>query len=96
MELKAGYKQTEVGVIPEDWNAFQLADLGKFRNGINKGSEAFGHGFPFVNLMDVFGVTRIRSSEALGLVDTNSAEQQAYDLRKGDVIFIRSDRKSTV
>ncbi|MFN5219818.1 MAG: restriction endonuclease subunit S, partial [Cyanobacteriota bacterium] len=26
MELKPGYKQTEVGVIPEDWNVYPLSD----------------------------------------------------------------------
>jgi type I restriction enzyme, S subunit len=90
---RPGYKQTEVGVIPEDWNVLPLCDLGKFKNGINKSSEAFGHGSPFVNLMDVFGVTSIASNDSLGLVETNNAEQQTYDLRKGDVIFIRSSVK---
>lgn len=88
-----GYKQTEVGVIPEEWNIFQLCELGKFKNGINKGSEAFGHGSPFVNLMDIFGFSSIGSGDSLDLVDTNYAEQQTYDLRKGDVIFIRSSVK---
>lgn len=91
--IRAGYKQTEVGVIPEDWNAVQLGQLGKLKNGINKPSQAFGHGSPFVNLMDIFGVSSIASSESLGLLDTNSSEQQTYDLRKGDVIFIRSSVK---
>ena len=27
MELKAGYKQTEVGVIPEDWEVKKLIDI---------------------------------------------------------------------
>jgi type I restriction enzyme S subunit len=27
MELKPGYKQTEVGVIPEDWEVSCLGDL---------------------------------------------------------------------
>jgi type I restriction enzyme S subunit len=93
VELKPGYKQTEMGVIPADWDAVHLRKLGKFKNGINKGSEAFGHGHPFVNLMDVFGVCSIASSNSLGLVDTNSAEHKTYDLRKGDVIFIRSSVK---
>ena len=93
MEVKRGYKLTEVGVIPEEWNAVPLGDLGKFKNGINKNSESFGHGSPFVNLMDVFGVSRIASNEALGLVATNASEQQTYDLRKGDVVFIRSSVK---
>ena len=93
MEVKPGYKLTEVGVIPEDWCASELRKIGKFKNGINKGSEAFGHGHPFVNLLDVFGVSTISSSAALGLVDTNNAERNTYDLRKGDVLFIRSSVK---
>ena len=93
MEVKPGYKQTEVGVIPEEWEAKPLSTLGQFKNGINKGSEAFGHGSPFVNLMDVFGVSRITSGEAFGLVETNQAEQKTYDLKRGDVLFIRSSVK---
>ena len=27
MGLKPGYKQTDVGVIPEDWEVLRLADL---------------------------------------------------------------------
>ena len=27
MEVKPGYKQTEVGVIPEDWEVEQLGEL---------------------------------------------------------------------
>lgn len=33
MELKPGYKQTEVGVIPEDWEVRRLDDLGSWRGG---------------------------------------------------------------
>ena len=91
--VKAGYKQTEVGVIPEDWESRPLSSIGRFKNGINKGSEAFGHGSPFVNLMDVFGVNSIKSCDGLGLVKTSDAEQETYDLKLGDVIFIRSSVK---
>ena len=93
MEVKPGYKQTEAGVIPEDWDVVRLSELGKFRNGINKSSAAFGHGYPFVNLMDVFGVSSIEANAELGLVDTNGMEQQTYDIQKGDVLFIRSSVK---
>jgi type I restriction enzyme S subunit len=93
MELRPGYKQTEVGVIPEDWLVFQLCDLGKFKNGINKDSQFFGYGAPFVNLMDVFGVSSIKPISTFGLVFTTEIEQQTYDLRSGDVLFIRSSVK---
>ena len=91
--VPAGYKQTEVGVIPEDWDAVPLSELGQFKNGINKGSDDFGHGSPFINLMDVFGVNSIKSDEPIGLVKTSQAEQKTYDLKRGDVLFIRSSVK---
>lgn len=88
-----GYKQTEMGVIPEDWDAVLLSELGQFKNGINKGSDDFGHGSPFINLMDVFGVNSIKSDDPIGLVKTSAAEQKTYDLKRGDVLFIRSSVK---
>ena len=92
-QQKPGYKQTEVGKIPEDWEVNSLDDLGDFKNGLNKDKDSFGHGSPFVNLMDVFGVSSINSSEQLGLVDSSSYEQSVYSLKKGDVLFIRSSVK---
>lgn len=91
--IPPGYKQTEVGVIPEDWEVYTLGEIGKFKNGLNKDSQAFGHGSPFVNLMDVFGVNSIVSKEQLGFVECTSYEQSVYDLRRGDVIFVRSSVK---
>jgi type I restriction enzyme, S subunit len=92
-QLKEGYKQTEVGIIPQDWLVTALGDLGNFKNGINKNSEAFGHGHPFVNLMDVFGVSSISATNLSDLIETNSIERQTYNLKEGDVLFIRSSVK---
>lgn len=94
MELTAGYKLTEIGAIPSDWDVQCLASLGSFKNGINKNKEDFGYGSPFVNLLDVFGVPRLSQSvEKLSLVNTTELEQDLYDLRKGDVLFVRSSVK---
>ena len=30
--MKPGYKQTEVGVIPEEWEVKPLGELGQFKN----------------------------------------------------------------
>ena len=35
MELRKGYKQTEVGVIPEDWEVKQLGELFNFSGGFS-------------------------------------------------------------
>jgi len=93
MEVKAGYRQTEVGVIPEDWVVKPLGELGTFKNGINKGKEDFGHGFPFVNLMDVFGIATVSNDAGLGLVNSTVAERKLYELKRGDVLFVRSSVK---
>jgi type I restriction enzyme, S subunit len=70
-----------------------LSRIGKFKNGLNKDSSAFGHGSPFVNLMDVFGVNAISATSHLGLVASTKTDKEVYDLRQGDVLFIRSSVK---
>ncbi|MDA9374796.1 restriction endonuclease subunit S [Flavobacteriaceae bacterium] len=94
MELTATkYKQTEVGLIPEDWEVLDLGAIGNFKNGINKSKEDFGFGFPFVNLMDVFGKPKIYGDEIFDLINSNEAERSLYNLKEGDVLFIRSSVK---
>lgn len=93
LSVPKGYKQTEVGVIPEDWDLIELGEVGQFKNGINKSKEDFGFGFPFVNLLDVFGKPKIYGNEVFDLINSNEAERSLYNLKKGDVLFIRSSVK---
>ncbi|WP_162652192.1 restriction endonuclease subunit S [Lentilitoribacter sp. Alg239-R112] len=91
--VKEGYKQTEVGVIPEDWIVTSLGEEGSFKNGINKSADQFGFGFPFVNLMDIFGIPSISTEQGLGLLNSTPFEQSLYSVEKGDVLFVRSSVK---
>ena len=93
MELREGYKRTEIGIIPEDWGVKSLGDIGSFKNGINKSKEDFGFGYPFVNLMDVFGKPKICGDEEFGLINSNDAERNLYNLKYNDLLFIRSSVK---
>jgi type I restriction enzyme, S subunit len=93
MKVSKGFKQTEIGEIPEDWEVAELGHIGHFKNGINKSSEDFGFGYPFVNLMDVFGKSSIKDSTALGLINSNDFEKKLYNLSRGDVLFVRSSVK---
>ena len=77
-----------------DWEEKRLGEVGEFKNGINKDKKDFGFGFPFVNLLDVFGKSTISDLE-LDLINANEKELKLYDLRKGDVLFIRSSVKKT-
>lgn len=54
--MKAGYKQTEVGVIPEDWDALPASQIGRFRGGAGfpLSSQGLQEGeFPFYKVSDM-------------------------------------------
>ncbi len=74
------------------WKVKRLGELGSFKNGLNKDSSDFGFGIPFVNLMDVFGKSILEEGN-FGLVNASDKDIEAYSLKKGDVLFIRSSVK---
>ncbi|SMH50829.1 restriction endonuclease subunit S [Maritimibacter sp. HL-12] len=90
MDLRPGYKQTEIGPIPEDWDAVPLGDLFTFKNGLNKAKKYFGYGTPIVNYMDVFRQPGLRLDRIEGRVDVSKSELEAFEVRKGDVFFTRT------
>jgi type I restriction enzyme S subunit len=75
-----------------EWEEKKLSELGTFKNGLNKSKEDFGFGYPFVNLMDVFGKSVV-PSDGFSLVNANDKDLKLYNLIKGDVLFIRSSVK---
>ena len=90
MELKEGYKQTEIGVIPKDWDLESVGRHFEFKNGLNKAKEFFGHGSPIVNYMDVFSFPGLLRENVKGLVSLTSDEKRNYSAKKGDVFFTRT------
>jgi type I restriction enzyme S subunit len=54
MDVRPGYKQTEVGIIPEDWDALPLGDLVKLQGGYSFRSEDFCDiGVPVIRISDI-------------------------------------------
>jgi type I restriction enzyme S subunit len=90
MEVKAGYKKTEVGVIPEDWSAINIGNLLEFKNGLNKAKEFFGKGTPIVNYMDIFCNPGLLKQDVKGKVTLTEDEIRNYRVKKGDVFFTRT------
>jgi len=88
--VSVGYKQTEIGVIPTDWDDALIGENFNFKNGLNKAKSFFGYGFPIINYMDVFKHASVVNSDIKGKVDVNSSEVRAYSVRKGDVFFTRT------
>lgn len=91
MELtKTKFKQTEIGLIPENWNVEKLGEKFTIKNGLNKAKEYFGYGTPIVNYMDVFNNSGIRKSDVEGKVFVNYQEKENYKVKLGDLLFTRT------
>ena len=87
-QLPCGYKHTEVGVIPEDW---RITSLGRLIASVEYGSSAKS---------DMDGRTPVLRMGNLqgGKIDwndlvftSNQAEINKYSLKKGDVLFNRTN-----
>lgn len=85
-----GYKQTELGRIPEDWLVTPIGELLDFKNGLNKEKSYFGKGTPIVNYMDVFENPAILKSDITGKVTVTEDEKRNYKVNQGDVFFTRT------
>lgn len=77
----------------EEWEEKKLGEIGEFKNGVNKGKDDFGTGYPFINLLDIFGKCSINNNNDLSLVEITSKELKEFNLLKGDVLFVRSSVK---
>lgn len=78
-----------LGEIPEHWILTPLRYIGTFQNGISKGSEYFGHGYPFVNYGDIYKNASL-PSKVEGLAKSTPQDQIIYSVKKGDIFFTRT------
>ena len=76
----------------DDWEQRKLGELGQFKNGMNFSKDAMGKGYSFVNLQNIFG-KNIIDTENLGLAEATDNQLKEYNLKKGDVLFVRSSVK---
>ena len=74
------------------WEQRRLGEIGTLKNGMNFSKDAMGHGFPFVNLQDIFGKT-IVDDKNLGKAEASTGQLRDYNLLSGDVLFVRSSVK---
>ena len=56
MEVRPGYKQTEVGVIPEDWEFRPLQDIVDFANGKPREGDVESDGCYWLITLDSIGI----------------------------------------
>jgi len=89
---KVKFKDSKVvwiGDIPEHWKVTPLRHIGKTQNGISKGGEHFGTGYPFVSYSDVYRDIKLPLS-VNGLVESTVEDRNQYSVLEGDILFTRT------
>jgi type I restriction enzyme S subunit len=88
--IPAGYKQTEVGVIPEEWEvkAFGECLISRPRYGINASAVPFSDRLPtYIRITDITEDGRFSNEKP---VSVDSSESSNYYLNDGDIVFART------
>jgi type I restriction enzyme S subunit len=85
MEVKPGYKQTEVGIIPCDWQLRPVGLMGEVVTGKALAVNASGHLRPYLRTKNVFD-GRIDIEDVLKMPMTE-AEFKHFELLRGDVLL---------
>ncbi len=88
----AGYKQTEVGVIPEDWDAKKLGELASFRTGpfgsaLHK-ADYTNDGVPIVNPMHIVD-GQIVPTRTMTITESAATKLGEFRLTPGEVVIGR-------
>ena len=78
-----------IGEIPEEWSICKLRHIGSTQNGISKGGEYFGEGYPFVSYGDVYRNFSLPHT-VRGLIKSTEEERALYSVLRGDIFFTRT------
>ena len=95
MELRAGYKQTEVGVIPEEWEVLSVSDVTKsFQNGFAFASHGYSKsGIPIVTMAQIGLDGRFKFKEEIvnHWPSSEASKLATFQLFRGDIIIAMTD-----
>lgn len=85
MEVKSGYKLTEIGVIPEEWDVASLQNVVDFTNGKPHEGNVIPDGRYYLVTLDSIGID--------GDLKAEHKQTNVWDcsLKKGDIVAVLSD-----
>ena len=89
--IPAGYKQTEVGVIPEDWLVVQLKQLFVLKNGYAFKGEFFSDKGPVVLTPGNFKLDGGLYFEKRNTKRYSAIYPNSYELEKDDLVVVMTD-----
>lgn len=90
IKIKEGYKKTDIGSIPTNWEVYTLKDIsiGKGQYGIGASATEYVNGNPrYLRITDIGDYGRLLNSDIKGLKEDNYRE---YLLEEGDIVFART------
>lgn len=90
MEVKPGYKQTEVGVIPQDWDVKNLRDclISNPDYGINAPAVPYSDTLPvYIRITDITDDGKFSPDN---IVSVRHIKADSYYLNDGDLVFART------
>ncbi|RKJ92002.1 restriction endonuclease subunit S [Aeromonas veronii] len=89
--IPAGYKWTEVGLIPESWELTSIKSISAvpMQNGLFFEPKRKGKGVPLINVSDMYETAPI-NVERLELFDATISELKKFKAMLGDLFFTRS------
>lgn len=92
MELRPGYKMTEVGVIPEDWDAKPLGEGARFRTGpfgsALHQSDYTEDGIPVINPMHIVD-GGIEPTRTMTIGEKVAKQLSVFRLKPGEIVIGR-------
>lgn len=87
--IKAGYKQTEMGVIPEDWGVFFISQTMKLINGYGFKPRQWGtEGLPIIRIQNLNNIDAPFNY-------FNGEIEDKYHIKAGDLLFAWSGSKGS-
>jgi type I restriction enzyme, S subunit len=89
---KPGYKQTEVGVIPDDWKVTTVGEISDVKTGPFGSSlherDYVNNGTPIITV-EHLGESGVHHTNLPMVSDADKLRLKAYSLRQGDIVFSR-------
>jgi type I restriction enzyme S subunit len=82
------FKQTETGLIPEDWEMVKLGDIGELQYGYTCAAMSKDTGIKFLRITDINDHGRV-NWESIPYCKVGKNDYEKYKLNIGDVLFAR-------
>lgn len=72
-----------------EWKEYKLGEIYEVHNGLSKGREFFGSGYPFISFSTVFNKWFIPEI-ITDFAQTTESEQERYSIKAGDILVTRT------